>query len=383
MYDTVIVGCGLAGAVMARELAERGRENILMLEKRDHLAGNCFDTYDRYGIWIHQYGPHIFHTDSVRVYQYLSRFTAWYDYSHEVVANVNGQLIPIPFNLNTLHMVYGEEMANKLERKLLEEFGEGTMVPILELKKAEDADLQAVAEYVYEHIFLRYTMKQWGAKPEEISPEITDRVPVRISKDSRYFQDHYQGIPLLGYKEMVKEMVSYPTIDIQLLTDAKDVLKLEKGETYLYGERFRGKVIFTGPIDEFFNCCYGRLPYRSLNFVLEHYRQTEFQPKAVINYTVNEDFTRITEFKKLTGQEAAETTIMKEYPCAYTDSQKQIPYYAILKEENLELYRKYRLLIRKYPTFYLLGRLAEYKYYNMDTIVEKALLLADKLVSPA
>ena len=190
MYHTVIVGCGFAGAVMARELAERGRENVLILEKRGHIAGNCYDTNDRYGVWIHQYGPHIFHTDSERVYDYLSRFTEWYDYSHEVVANVNGQLIPVPFSLHTLHMVFEEEMAKKLEKKLIEEFGRGTRVPILKLKEAEDADLQAVAEYVYEHIFLRYTMKQWGQKPEEISPEVTGRVPVILSEDSRYFSDH-------------------------------------------------------------------------------------------------------------------------------------------------------------------------------------------------
>ncbi len=380
MYHTVIVGCGFAGAVMARELAERGREKVLILEKRGHIAGNCYDTYDRYGILIHQYGPHIFHTDSERVYQYLSRFTEWYDYTHEVVANVNGQLIPVPFSLSTLHMVFGEEMAEKLEKKLLEEFGMGTRVPILKLCEAEDPDLQAVAEYVYEHIFLRYTMKQWGQKPEEISPEVTGRVPVLLSKDIRYFSDHYQGMPLFGYKELFKEILSYPSIDIQFHTDAKDVLKLENGENYLYGERYPGKIIYTGPIDEFFHCCYGRLPYRSLRFVLEHYKEDSYQPKAVVNYTVSEEYTRITEFKKLTGQEAVGTTIMKEYPCAYTDSKTQIPYYAILKEENLGLYRKYRALVRKYPNFYLLGRLAEYKYYNMDAIVEKALLLADELV---
>lgn len=380
MYHTVIVGCGFAGAVMARELAERGKENVLIIEKRGHIAGNCYDTYDRYGVWIHQYGPHIFHTDSERVYQYLSRFTEWYDYTHEVAANVNGQLIPIPFSLHTLPMVFGEEMARKLEKKLLEEFGEGTRVPILKLREAEDADLRAVAEYVYEHIFLRYTMKQWGQKPEEISPEVTARVPILLSKDSRYFQDHYQGMPLFGYKELFKEILSHPLIDIQFHTDARDVLKVENGENYLYGNRYPGKIIYTGPIDEFFHWCYGRLPYRSLRFVLEHYKEDEYQSKAVVNYTVSEEFTRITEFKKLTGQDISGTTIMKEYPCAYTDSAAQIPYYAIIKEENLELYRKYRALVRKYSNFYLLGRLAEYKYYNMDAIVEKALLLADELV---
>lgn len=381
-YDSIVVGCGFAGAVAARELAERGGEKVLVLEKRNHVAGNCYDVKDKHGILIHQYGPHIFHTNIERVYQYLSRFTEWYDYSHEVLANVNGQMIPVPFNLNTLHMVYDEKMAQTLEKKLVETFGEGSRVPILKLMQAEDEDLKAVAEYVYEHIFLRYTMKQWGQKPEEISPEVTGRVPVLLSRDNRYFQDEYQGMPLYGYTPLVQEMLSYPGIDILLETDAREYIKVEDGTIYFDGEPFGGKVIYTGPIDEFFDCCYGRLPYRSLRFEFEHLAKDSYQESAVVNYTVSEDFTRITEFKKLTGQEMpGKTTIMKEYPIAYTDSEKEIPYYAIMNEENQALYEKYRAKVKDCRNFYLAGRLAEYKYYNIDAIVDRALTLADELLA--
>ena len=381
-YDSIVAGSGFAGAVVARELAERGGERVLVLEKRDHIAGNCYDVCDNHGILIHQYGPHIFHTNIERVYRYLSRFTEWYDYSHEVVANVNGQLIPVPFNLNTLYMVYEEEMARSLEKKLTETFGEGSRVPILKLMEQEDEDLKAVAEYVYEHIFLRYTMKQWGQKPEEISPEVTGRVPVLLSRDNRYFQDRFQGMPLHGYTPMVKEMLSHPGIDVMLQTDARDEIRLEGGTIYFRGEPFSGRVIYTGPLDEFFDCCYGRLPYRSLRFEFEHLDTDSYQEKAVVNYTVSEDFTRITEFKKLTGQHMpGETTIMREYPIPYTDSEREIPYYAIINDENRSLYERYRKLVEEYPGFYLAGRLAEYRYYNIDAIVERALPLADELIS--
>lgn len=381
MYDSIVIGTGFAGSIIARELAERGGENVLVIEKRAHIAGNCYDYKEEHGILIHKYGPHIFHTNSDRVYEYLSRFTEWYEYNHEVAADVNGQLIPVPFNLNTLHMVYGEEMANQLERKLIDTFGMESRVPILKLREQEDEDLKAVAEYVYEHIFLRYTMKQWGQTPEEIDPEVTGRVPVFISRDNRYFQDIYQGIPVTGYTRLVEEILSHPKISLSLGIEAEDVLTLENKAIFYKGKPFYGKVIFTGAIDELFHCCYGQLPYRSLRFVKEYYPIDSYQERAVVNYTMTEDFTRITEFKKLTGQEKPRNTvIMKEYPIAYTDRKTEIPYYPILNEENFSLYEKYKKRVKEYPNFYLLGRLAEYKYYNMDAIAERALSLADELM---
>ena len=380
MFDSIVVGCGFAGSVVARELAERGNQKVCIIEKRNHIGGNCYDLYDNEGILIHQYGPHIFHTSKKNVYDYLSRFTDWYQYKHEVVANVHGQFIPVPFNLNTLKMVYGEVKAATLREKLINTYGMNKRVPILDLKKNEDKDIQAIADYVYENIFLHYTLKQWGQTPEEIDPSVTARVPVVITEDNGYFQDTYQGMPLDGFTPLFEKMLDHPSITLKLNTDANDVLKLENGKILFEGEPFHGKVIFTGPVDEFFSCCYGRLPYRSLNFAFEHHEKNDYQPKAVVNYTVSEDYTRITEFKKLTGQDVPDTTIMKEYPIPYTGKSGEIPYYSIINDENLALYEKYKTLLTDYPDFHLLGRLAEYKYYNIDAIVDKALTLADELL---
>ncbi len=381
MYDSIIVGCGFAGAVVARELAERGGQNVCIIEKRNHIGGNCYDLYDAHGILIHQYGPHIFHTSKKHVYDYLSRFTKWYDYKHEVVANIRGDYMPVPFNLNTLKLVYGEEKAAELREKLINTYGMESRVPILKLRENPDKEIQQVADYVYENIFLHYTLKQWGQKPEEIDPSVSARVPVLISEDNGYFQEPYQGMPLEGFTPLFEKMLDFPNIRVMLDTDASELIRLEDGKVYFEGKEFNGQLIFTGPIDEFFSCCYGRLPYRSLNFVFEHYEKSDYQPKAVVNYTVSEDYTRITEFKKLTGQKKPEhTTIVKEYPIPYTGMNGEIPYYSIVNDDNMALYAKYTALLEGYPNFHLLGRLAEYKYYNIDAIVDEALKLADKLL---
>lgn len=378
MYDYIIIGCGFAGAVVAQKMAEKGKK-VLILEKRGHIGGNCYDENDEHGILIHKYGPHIFHTNSKEVYDYLSKYTKWYDYSHEVVANLNGTFIPVPFNLNTLKIVYGEEKAQKLREKLIDQYGYGTRVPILKLRENTDEDIRAIADFVYENIFLKYTMKQWGQTPEQIDPAVTGRVPVLISEDNRYFQDKYQGMPLEGFTLLFENMLSQEGITVRLNTDAKQVLSFKEDGIYFEDDKFEGKIVYTGPIDELFDCKYGRLPYRTLRFDMTYLAEEDYQPKAVVNYTVSEDFTRITEFKKLTGQKAEGTTIMKEYPLAYTGKAGEIPYYAISNEDNINMYNKYVELIKKYDNMYLLGRLAEYKYYNIDGIVEKALNLAKEL----
>lgn len=381
MYDSIIVGCGFAGAVVARELAERGGQNVCVIEKRDHIGGNCYDLYDENGILIHQYGPHIFHTAKKHVYDYLSRFTKWYDYKHEVVANIHGQYMPVPFNLNTLKLVYSEAKATELREKLINTYGMESRVPILKLRENPDKEIQQVADYVYENIFLHYTLKQWGQTPEEIDPSVSARVPVLISEDNGYFQEPYQGMPLDGFTPLFEKLLDFPSIEVMLNTDAAQLIRLENGKIYFKDEEFTGQVIFTGPIDEFFSCCYGQLPYRSLNFVFEHHEKSDYQPKAVVNYTVSEAYTRITEFKKLTGQKKPEhTTIVKEYPIPYTGKNGEIPYYSIVNDENMALYEKYVALLKEYPKFHLLGRLAEYKYYNIDAIVEEALKLSDTLL---
>ena len=381
MYDCIIIGSGIAGAAAARVLAEEQGKKVLVLEKKNHIGGNCYDGKDKYGILVHWYGPHIFHTGNEEVYEWLSRFTDWYAFGHEVVARVGDKLLPVPFNLNTLKMVYGEEKAAVLEKKLVDTFGFGARVPILKLREQQDEDLRAIADYVYENVFLRYTMKQWGQTPEEIDPAVTGRVPVVISYDNRYFGDKYQGMPLDGFTPMFEKMLDHPNIEVRTNTDAKDALVIseQEGKVLMDGQEFCGTVIYTGPVDELFDCRFGRLPYRTLRFDFEHYDQPDYQGHSVVNYTVSEDYTRITEFKYLTGQKADSTTIVKEYPFAYTGAEGEIPYYAIMNEENNALYRKYADLAAQIPDFHLLGRLAEYKYYNIDAMAAKAIALARSL----
>lgn len=380
MYDCIIVGAGIAGATVARKLAEESNKKVLVLERRNHIGGNCYDKLDDHGILIHEYGPHIFHTGDEGVREFLSRFTKWYDFGHEVVAKVGDQLIPVPFNLNTLHMVYDKEKAERLEKKLIEEYGLDSRVPIMKLRESMDADVREIADYVYKNVFLYYTMKQWGQTPEEISPEVTGRVPVVISYDNRYFKDKYQSVPVDGFTPMFAAMLDHPNIEVRTGVDCSDVLDFEDGKIYFEKAEFTGDLVYTGALDELFDCKFGRLPYRSLNFQFEHLNQDSFQDHSVVNYTVSENFTRITEFKFLTGQKDTDgTTIVREYPFAYTGAEGEIPYYAILNAENEALYEKYRLLTEDFDKFHLLGRLAEYKYYNIDAMCRKAMELAEEI----
>ena len=379
--EALIIGCGFAGATVARKLAEQGIK-VRMIERRNHIGGNCYDCNDEHGILIHQYGPHIFHTYSKEVYDFLSQYTKWYDYSHEVVGNVYDKIIPIPFNLNTLNIVFGEEKGYALKKELVDTYGMEARVPILELQKSESEGIREVAEYVYQNIFLKYTMKQWEQKPEEVDQSVTARVPVLISYDNRYFQDTYQGMPEAGYTVLFENLLNHENIQIELGVDAKDVLTFdfENQKILVDGNEFNGPIVFTGAIDELFDCKLGQLPYRSLDFKFEHYDQEFYQSKGVVNYTVSEDYTRITEFKYLTGQVADTTTIIKEYPKKYTDPKTQVPYYAILSDENKQLHQKYVDLVKPFNNFYLLGRLAQYKYYNIDGIVLEALKFIGELL---
>jgi len=379
-YDCLVIGCGFAGAAAARELAERTGRKVLIIDKRSHVGGNAYDFLNDDGILVHKYGPHIFHTNNSRVFEFLSRFTKWRDYSHEVLANVYGELLPVPFNLNSLHKVFDKNKAASLEEKLLSVYGADRRVTISELLASHDGEIHELAEYVYRNIFLHYTQKQWGITPEEIDPSVTARVPVLISYDNRYFQDRYQGIPAEGYTPLFERMLDHPGIELRLGVNSSEVLRLDGDKSFLENKPFEGEIIYTGAVDELFGCRYGRLPYRTLDFVFETHDKTFYQPKGTVNYTVDRPYTRITEFKHLTGQEVpGRTTIMKEYPRSYTGSEEETPYYAILNPENSLLYEKYKQLTESFTKLYLLGRLAEYKYYNMDAIVEGALALADAI----
>ena len=384
-FDCLVIGAGMAGAVSARELAERGGKRVLVLERREHVGGNAYDCFDKAGVLIHKYGPHIFHTNNKRVFDYLSRFTPWLNYQHHVVANIpegEGRLeLPVPFNLISLRTVFPPEQAAALEQKLLDTYGAERKVTILELRESEDPEIRALADYVYEHVFVRYTMKQWGQTPEEIDPATTARVPVFLSEDCRYFQDEYQGMPREGYTPMFQRLLDHPDITVETGTDALDRMKLDGDRILLDGEPFTGTVIYTGAADELFACKYGRLPYRTLDFVFETKPVDHWQSHGTVNYTVDQDYTRITEFKYLTGQELpGVTTVMKEYSRAYTGEPGEVPYYAIINGENNALYARYQAEAGRYANLHLLGRLAEYKYYNMDAIAARALELCDELL---
>ena len=395
-YDALVVGAGYAGAITARRLAEDGGKKVLVLERREHVAGNAYDGLDEAGILIHQYGPHIFHTNDRRVFDYLSRFTKWRRYQHRVIANLprdNPEVVPahkttdgrfffpVPFNLDSMKNAFGMEEGKRLGQKLLDAYPAQSQVTILELRQNPDPEIAAIADYVYEHVFVHYTMKQWGQKPEDIDPNTTARVPVRLSRDGRYFQDAYQGMPLEGYTPMFERMLDHPNITVELETDALNRLELADGVIKLDGEAFDGPVIYTGQADELFGFRFGPLPYRTLDFGFQTLPQDAFQTHGTVNYTVDQPYTRITEFKHLTGQELpGVTTIMKEYSRAYTGADGEIPYYAVINRSNNALYAQYKAEADKFPGLRLLGRLAEYKYYNMDAIAARALTLADGML---
>lgn len=379
-YDALVVGAGYAGSVVARELAERAGKKVCVLERRPHIAGNAYDCLDEAGVLIHLYGPHIYHTYDERVHEYLSRFTDFTNYQHRVLANIHGTLMPVPFNHTSLKMAFGPERGEALFAKLVEKFGLDRKVPILELRAQDDPELEEVADYVFENVFLHYTMKQWGQTPDQVDPSVTGRVPVLVGDDDRYFQSPHQGMPAKGYTDLFDHMLDHANIDVFLDVDARDIVRVEDGKIMAGEKAYEGQVVYTGPLDELFLARFGRLPYRSLDFVYETFDKEHVLPCGTVNFTVTEDYTRITEFKYLTGQKSDKTTIMKEYSRAYEDPNTQTPYYAILSDENRAHYERYRALTAKLPNFYPLGRLAEYRYYNMDKIISLALELSDKLV---
>lgn len=388
-YDAIVVGSGFAGTVCAQELAEHGNKRVLVIEKRNHIAGNMYDEYDDANILVHKYGPHIFHTNSKRVFNYLRRFSGWRGYQHRVQADWFGTYMPVPFNKDSMRIAFGDDKAARLIEKLVDKYGDECKVTINELREDGDPELSEVADFVYKNVFLYYTQKQWGVSPDEVDPSVTARVPIHISHDDRYFQDEYQGMPINGYTPLFEEMLSHENIDVCLSTDATCIFDLEfesKAEdaglsaVKIKDVAFGGPIIYTGPLDELFVGRFGRLPYRSLDFVYETYDEEYKLPCGTVNYTVTEDYTRITEFKHLTGQSSPKTTIMKEYSRSYENPEEQIPYYAIINKDNEAHYQRYLALTKTLPNLHLIGRLAEYRYYNMDKIVELALDLSDELL---
>ncbi|WP_017779510.1 UDP-galactopyranose mutase [Aeromonas dhakensis] len=374
-YQAIVIGAGLSGAVMAERMASQLGWKVLVLEQRDHIGGNCFDEYDKHGVLIHRYGPHLFHTDSREVWDYLSQFTEWLPYEHRVLSRIDGQLVPIPFNLTSIERCFPADKAGAMIEALRTRFGDNARVPILELRKEQDPLLGELADFIYQKAFVNYTSKQWGVPPEQISPEVTARVPVVVSRDDRYFTDSWQAVPAAGYTSMFERMLAHPLIEVRLSTPMvlRVSLDWEKKVILLDGEVFNGPVIYTGMIDALIPDNPEPLPYRSLRFEHQHIKQAQFQSVATVNYPNEEQFTRITEFKHLTGQVKPDTSIVTEYPCDYLSEYGLEPYYPMLQDSTMKRYLLYKDTLEKMKNLFLLGRLAEYKYFDMDDSVSNSL----------
>jgi UDP-galactopyranose mutase len=360
VFDYLIVGAGFAGSVLAERLARGSDKRVLLVDRRPHIGGNAYDHYDQAGLLVHKYGPHIFHTNSREVFDYLGQFTDWRPYEHRVRANVDGRLVPLPINLDTVNELYGLELT-ALE---LDDFFASVAIPVEKIVTSEDVIISRIGRDLYERFFRNYTRKQWDLDPSELDASVTARVPIRTNRDDRYFTDSYQAMPLHGYTRMFERMLDHPNIKVMTNTDYREIIGFIP-----YAE-----MIYTGPIDEFFDLCYGKLPYRSLQFRHETHDQAVFQPAPVVNYPNVHPYTRVTEFKYLTGQTHTKTSIVYEYPCAEGD-----PYYPVPRPENAELYRRYKALADATPGVHFAGRLATYRYYNMDQVVAQALTLYAKL----
>lgn len=360
MFDYLIVGAGLAGATMAERLATQCGKKVLLVDKRNHVGGNTYDYFNADGILVHKYGPHIFHTNSREVFDYLGNFTAWRPYEHRVLASVDGMLVPIPINLNTINQLYGLN----LNSEQVDEFLASKAEKKTSIRTSEDVVVNKVGRELYEKFFQGYTLKQWDLDPSELDASVTARIPTRNNKDNRYFTDKYQAMPLAGYTKMFENMLNHPNIKVMLNTDYKEIVK----------ELDFDKTIYTGPVDYFFDYRYGKLPYRSLEFKFETIESESYQATGTVNYPNEHAYTRVTEFKYLTGQKHPKTSVVFEYPKDTGD-----PYYPVPRPENAELYKKYQLLANQTPDVYFVGRLATYKYYNMDQVVAQALTLFKRI----
>lgn len=372
-YDYIIVGAGITGITAAEQLANVYDKKVLLIDKNDHIGGNCYDYYDESGILVHKYGPHIFHTNNEEVYSYLSLFTTWNVYNHKLVCNINNTVIPVPFNLISIDKTMQDDN-QKITTALLTEYIVNDTLPLDKLKESKNPDIQKLVSYVNENIYTPYVKKIYGVDPEKICEVDGVNINITISYDCRYYQDKYQAVPSNGYTSMFENMLSNHNINILLEHDYNDIISidLENKKVYFNDEEYTGQLIFTGMIDEFFNYCYGKLPYRSIVYMNETVDQIHFQENASIIYPNDYHFTEITEYKYITGQHARNTTIQFAFPTDYNPKydETNIPYYPIITEENMELFRKYEKLTEKFHQITFMGRLCNYKHLNMDEAVQ-------------
>lgn len=369
----LIVGAGISGSVLANLIANRLNEKVVVVERREYIAGNCYDYLEKIesgDITVHKYGPHIFHTNNKEVWDYLSLFTKWHYFYLKPNVMIEGNIVSLPFTLRTLRELFSVSMAERLENKLIARYGYGIKIPILEFQKSRDKDLKFIGKFVYDNVFKNYTVKQWGLKPEEIDANVTARVPIYISNDSRYFQDKYQAIPSQGYTKLIENILRHKNITVRLNTDYKRLKDIKEFKAIFY----------SGAIDEYFDYCYGELPYRSLRFDIRKINKEYYQNAVVTNYPNDYDFTRITEHKYFLDEKSKETIISVEYPQAFSlENENCERYYPINNKENDSLYNKYLKEARKQKNVYFFGRLGDYKYYNMDLAVERVFKLFNEL----
>ncbi|RYF14509.1 MAG: UDP-galactopyranose mutase [Comamonadaceae bacterium] len=359
-FDYLIVGAGFAGSVLAERLANVMGKRILIVDKRPHIGGNAYDRYDDHGVLVHPYGPHIFHTNSDDIFQYLSKFTGWRPYQHRVLASVDGQLVPMPINLDTINKLYGLNLTSFEVEKFFESVAEKKD----EIRTSEDVVVSKVGRELYNKFFRGYTRKQWDLDPSELDASVTARVPTRTNRDDRYFADKFQAMPLHGYTRMFERMLAHPNIKVMTNTDYREIVDVVPW----------AHMVYTGPIDAFFDNKYGKLPYRSLRFEHVNVPQEQFQAVGTVNYPNDYGYTRISEFKHITGQKHSSTSVVYEYPCAEGD-----PYYPVPQPQNAALYKRYEAEAEATPNVTFVGRLATYRYYNMDQVVGQALATFKRL----
>ncbi len=376
----LIIGCGLTGAVIARELAQSGAQ-VEIWDRRDHIGGNMYDYIDEHGFLVQKYGPHIFFTSKKELYDYMLQFEQWQKYVVKSGAVWDGRYVPMPFNFATIDMFYPPEQAALLKEKLERAFGGRKTVTITEILTHSDADIREYAEFLFKNDVAPYTAKQWGVPPDEIDPSVLKRVPLRLSYDEDYLEHRYQILPEHSFTAFFERLLDHPGISVRLGVEALDRLSVRDDRLFLDGTRYDGPVIYTGALDELFGRIYGDLPYRSVRFEWRYTEEDSIQPEAVVAYPQAEGYTRITEYKKLPIQNGAGSSYALEYPLPYKAGERMEPYYPVLTAESQERYKKYRELADRVPNLICCGRLADFKYYNMDHALERALNVCGELLN--